>query len=117
MRIVGLEEFLSLPPGTVFAKYRPQIFDQLCEKGDSFHESRDFLYRTLWEPLAENSGVLCDVLTAAEERGAEVEIDTDYWQRDGLYEYGQLFAVFSAEEVLRIAASLSATASVGRHET
>lgn len=110
MRIVGLDEFLLLPPGAVFAKYRPQIFDELCVKGDSIHESRDFLYRPLWEPYAENSGALCDSLTAAEERGAEVEIDTDCWQRDGLFEYGQLFAVFSREEVLRIAASLSAAA-------
>jgi hypothetical protein len=46
-------------------------------------------------------------LTAAEERGAEVEIDTDCWQRDGLFEYGQLFAVFSDKEVLRIASSLA----------
>jgi len=106
MRIVGLDEFLLLPAGTVFAKYRPQIFGELCVKGDSIHESRDFLYRSLWEPLARNSGELCDVLTAAEERGAEVEIDTDCWQRDGLYEYGQLFAVFSQEEVRQIAFSL-----------
>ena len=106
MRIVRLEEFLSLPPGTVFAKYRPQMFDELCVKGDSNHESRDFVYRSLWEPLASNSGELCDVLAAAEERGAEVEIDTECWQRDGLYEYGQLFAVFSREEVLRIVDSL-----------
>ena len=107
MRIVRLEEFLSLPPGTVFAKYRPQIFDELCVKGDSINESSDFFYRPIWEPLASNSGELCDVLTAAEERGAEVEIDTDCWQRDGLYEYGQLFAVFSEKEVLRIASSLA----------
>ena len=106
MRIVGLEEFLSLPPGTVFAKYRPQMFDELCVKGDSNHGSRDFVYRSLWEPLASNSGELCDVLSAAAERGAEVEIDTDCWQRDGLYEYGQLFAVFSRKEVLRIVDSL-----------
>jgi hypothetical protein len=106
MRIIGLDDFLAMPAGTVFAKYRPQIFGELCEKGDSIHESRDFLYRPLWEPYAENSGALCDVLTAAEERGAAVEIDTDCWQRDGLYEYGQLFAVFSQEEVRKIASSL-----------
>ena len=110
MRIVRLEEFLSLPPGTVFAKYRPQMFDELCVKGDSHHESRDFVYRSLWEPLASNSGELCDVLTAAEERKAEVEIDTDCWQRDGLFEYDQLFAVFSGDEVVKIADSLVAAA-------
>lgn len=110
MRIIGLDEFLLLPPGAVFAKYRPQMFDELCVKGDSIHESSDFFYRPIWEPYAESSGALCDVLTAAEERGEEVEIDTDCWQRDGLFEYGQLFAVFSWEEVLRIAASLSAAA-------
>ncbi len=106
MRIIGLDEFLSLPSGTVFAKYRPQIFDELCVKGDSINESSDFFYRPIWEPYAESSGALCDVLTAAEERGAEVEIDTDCWQRDGLFEYDQLFAVFSQEEVRKIASSL-----------
>lgn len=106
MRIVSLDEFLLLPAGTVFAKYRPQMFEELCVKGDSIHESSDFFYRAIWEPYAENSGVLCDVLTATEECGAEVEIDTDCWQRDGLFEYDQQFAVFSQEEVLKIASSL-----------
>ena len=110
MRIVRLEEFLSLPPGTVFAKYRPQIFDELCVKGDSINESSDFFYRPIWEPYAYSSGELCDVLTAAEERKAEVQIDTDCWQRDGLFEYDQLFAVFSGDEVVKIAESLVAAA-------
>lgn len=112
MRIIGLDEFLSLPSGTVFAKYRPQIFGELCVKGNSINESSDFFYRPLWEPYAQNSGELCDVLSAAEDRGEEVEIDTNCWQRDGLFEYGQLFAVFSREEVLQIAASLSSAAKL-----
>jgi hypothetical protein len=106
MRIIGLDDFLAMPTGTVFAKYRPQIFGELCVKGDSINESSDFFYRPIWEPLAYSSSELCDVLIAAEERKAEVQIDTDCWQRDGLYEYGQLFAVFSREEVLRIVDSL-----------
>ena len=108
MRIVGLEEFLSLRSGTVFAKYRPQIFGELCVKGDSINESSDFFYRPIWEPLAYSSSELCDVLIAAEEHKAEVQIDTDCWQRDGLFEYDQLFAVFSGDEVVKIAESLVA---------
>ena len=106
MRIVGLDEFLLLHAGTVFAKYRPQMFDELCVKGDSIHESSDFFYRPIWEPYAYSSGELHDALVAAEERKAEVQIDTDCWQRDGLFEYDQLFAVFSQEEVRQIASSL-----------
>jgi len=110
MRIVGLDDFLLLPAGTVFAKYRPQIFGELCVKGDSISESSDFFYRPIWEPYAYSSGELHDVLVAAEGRKAEVQIDTDCWQRDGLYEYDQLFAVFSGDEVAKIAESLVAAA-------
>lgn len=113
MRIVGLDEFLSLPSGTVFAKYRPQIFDELCVKGDSINESSDFFYRPVWEPYAYSSSELHDVLVAAEERKEEVQIDTDCWQRDGLFEYEQLFAVFSSDEVVKIAESMATAAKGG----
>jgi len=82
MRIVRLEEFLSLPPGTVFAKYRPQIFDELCVKGDSTPSGCDFIFKPLWDVDAKSSGELCDLLTAAESGAVEVPIDTDCWQRD-----------------------------------
>ena len=110
MRIVGLEEFLSLPPGTVFAKYRPQMFDELCVKGDSTPSGCDFIFKPLWDVDAKSSGELCDLLTAAEGGAVEVPIDTDCWQRDGGFSVTQLFAVFSGDDVMRMAAELSAAA-------
>jgi len=106
MRIVGLDEFLLLPPGAVFAKYRPQIFGDLCVKGDSTPSSRDFFYRPLWDVDAKSSGELCDLLTAAESSAVDVPIDTDCWQRDGCFDDSQLFAVFRGDEVERMARSL-----------
>jgi hypothetical protein len=108
MRIVNLSEFLAMPPGTVFAKYTPQMFDELCIKSDSIHDTRDFTFRPLWHVDAQSSGELCDLLAAAEGGGVDLPIDLECWQRDGCFHETQLFAVFSNDEVLRMAASLSA---------
>ena len=106
MRIIGLKEFLAMPAGTVFAKYKPQVFDGLCIKGESIIEASDFFYQTLWEVEASNSKELYEKIDAAENRGVDVPIDVQCGQRDGLFQYDQLFAVFSAGEVRRIAESL-----------
>jgi len=45
MRIVDLKEFRALPPGTVFMKYEPCVFERLSVKGKTLEA--DFLYADL----------------------------------------------------------------------
>ena len=108
MRIIGLDEFLLLPAGAVFAKYRPQMFGELCVKGDSTSSGRDFRYKPLWDVAAESSGQLCDLLTASESGDVDVPIDAECWQRDGCFDDSQLFAVFRVDEVALMARTLIA---------
>lgn len=104
MRIVDHKTFLSMPEGTVFAKYQPQVFGDIRVKGQSLHTAGDFYYWPLWEPGGDDE--VCDILTDAEKSGAEVAIDTHCEQRDGLFECFQLFAVFSKDDVRAMVESL-----------
>jgi hypothetical protein len=106
MRIVNLEQFLAMPPGTLFAKYAPQMFGELCVKGESIPAASDFAYRPLWEVEAGSSNELYIAIRDGEERGSDVEITVDCEQRDGLFVYDQLYAVFSDDEARRIAGAL-----------
>ena len=36
MKIVDLPTFLALPPGAIYAKYKPCVFGELAIKDDSF---------------------------------------------------------------------------------
>ena len=106
MRIIGLQQFLAMPAGTVFAKYRPQAFGELCIKGDSIHGANDFTFWPMWDIECGNSKEYYEQLVAAEKQGEEIAIDLRCEQRDGFFEVGQLFAVFSRDEVRRMAESL-----------
>jgi hypothetical protein len=110
MRIIGLQDFLAMPDGTVFAKYQPQMFGELCIKGDSIHGANDFTFWPLWDIECGNSAEHYEQLVAAETQGADIPIDLRCEQRDGFFETGQLFAVFSKDEVRLMAESLRGVA-------
>jgi len=103
MRIVNRGTFLSMPAGTVFSKYEPCVFGNLEIKGDSTVNSQgeliDFWSQDLAGALkADSSDAYLDACDAAE-AGQRVAIDLDCQSRDGLYEQGQLFAVWEPEDV------------------
>ena len=95
-----------MPGGTVFAKYQPQMFGELCIKSESIHVANDFCYWPLWDIECGNSAEHYEQLVAAETHGADIPIDLCCEQRDGFFEAGQLFAVFSKDEVRKMADSL-----------
>lgn len=103
MRIVNRQTFLAMSPGTIFAKYRPCVFEELLIKGETLRSGNDFLYQPLVGAIdAHSSEVFEDKLHAAELAGAdgpEVAMDFDVESRDGLYDADQLFAVWSREDV------------------
>ena len=106
MRIVGLQEFLKLPCETLFSKYQPCIFGDLCIKKDSITDI-DFFYVQLSEAIdADGSCQLFDFLEEAEKNVKKLDIDLHCWSRDGMFEKGQLFAVWELEELNALAACI-----------
>lgn len=47
MRIVNLKEFVKLPSGTIFMKYRPCVFEYLCAKEDTLEKTNDFFFSNI----------------------------------------------------------------------
>jgi len=103
MRIVDRQTFLAMPAGTVFSKYEPCVFGNLEIKGESTTRAQgefvDFWSQDLAGALkAESSDAYLDACDAAE-AGQSIAIDLDCQSRDGLYEQGQLFAVWEQEDI------------------
>lgn len=96
MKIVNRKEFLSLPAGTLFAKYAPCCFESINIKGETL-TSNDFLSSELF------TFPMFDVWF---ENGDSVDIETDFLCRDGLFDDEQLFAVFENSDIEKLIAKL-----------
>jgi hypothetical protein len=107
MKIVDRRTFLAMPAGTVFAKYQPCVFEDLRIKGETTPTGNDFWSQELCGPVdAVSTEDFVDKLQSAEDNGDEVALDFDNEGRDGLYEAGQLFAVWTAADVTALIARL-----------
>lgn len=101
MRIVNRQEFLALPPNTLYSKFRPIIFDDLEIKGETTQSGNDF-----WsQPIAGSVYVpdgkdFNDVVFELMDSGVPVVMDFDSEYRDGILdENQQLFAVYDEYDV------------------
>lgn len=103
MKIVNRETFLSLPAGTVFSKYSPCIFGDLCIKGDTLDHCDDFLYQGIVDEIeAGGMGEFSMRLESATQHGTELAMNFDQMGRDGCFDADQLFAVWSAVDVMKL---------------
>lgn len=101
MRIVNRKEFLSMPSGTVYSHYVPQVADGLMVKYETL--TNDWVYQDLLFNVAgETSEEASDTLTKAEENGASFRLDLHCGSRDGMYDDNQLFMVYEKEDVKRL---------------
>lgn len=105
MKIVKLEHFLALPPGTLFAKYVPCVFEELTIKGETLPATNDFCYQDIISVDAGACGDSADILFLAEE-GESVSLDLNCQGRDGCFEPEQLFAVYERHDVYQLIARL-----------
>lgn len=110
MKIVDLQTFRTLPQGTLFAKYQPCIFEELCVKGENCGQM-DFDYHPLFDVVADSSDDQAETIMDASETGAEMTLDFESWIRDGMYDANQLFAVFSKEDTKGLVAMLTKSTS------
>lgn len=106
MRIVDLTTFAALPAGTVFAKYRPTVMQDLCIKGETLPTRvgcPDFYYQPIADAIrCADSEEFADLLDEAQADGISVPMDFECESRDGLFERDQLFAVFEPEDTWRL---------------
>ena len=102
MRIVNRDTFIGMPPGTLFSKYEPCVFGDLMIKGESiiFDGGNDFFYQQIADSVkASGSNELVNILDDSEENGTSFDMDFHLEGRDGLFEYGQLFAIWEPSDV------------------
>lgn len=104
MKIINREKFLKLPSGVLYAKYQPQMFDEVCIKWDSWEN--DWVYQDILNVKSNDSGEMIDILIDAEENGTSFDLDLECAGRDGLYDKDQLFAVFELKDVAYLIARL-----------
>ena len=98
MKIINLEQFRKLPPGTIAMKYEPCTFEGLFMKGETWEY--DFILTYLTDEIEANSSDdMIDKLRLAE-KGASIPMSFDESQRDGCFEKNQLFAVWEKEDIL-----------------
>lgn len=103
MRIIGLKEFLTLPEGTIYQKYRDNNFDRLSMKLDTYPEKgcNDFLLIPLTNEVDCESPDHFDEITgkALKDSSYNIPLTTNEVLRDGLFEMGQLYAIYDKSEV------------------
>jgi len=105
MRIVNRQAFLAMPVNTVFSKYTPCVMDAFNIKGDTIYDrdgkAFDYYEQQVSDSVkARSSSEFSDILLAAEQDGSSFALDFDGEGRDGLYDEGQLFAVWEEADVL-----------------
>lgn len=112
MKIINREQFLALPSGTLFSKYRPCVFEELSIKGDT--RSNDFLVQQIADAVdASNSEEFSNILFGAAEDGSSFNLDLDCMGRDGCFDDDQLFAVWERKDVEKLADRLRQALSEG----
>lgn len=108
MKIVNRETFLKMPPETLFSKYQPCVFEDLCIKGDSLRE--DFCYQSITDAIVcDGSDSFTDNLSRAEITGESLQMDFECQGRDGCFDSEQLFAVWEEADVKALISRLQRT--------
>jgi hypothetical protein len=106
MRIIQEPEFLTMPAGTLYAKYTPCSFGEIAIKDETV--SATWWYQSLlpWFEGANDTGAWIDMLDAMVAGTAAAPLDFDCTEKDGLYEHDQLFAVLDRADVEALIARL-----------
>lgn len=109
MRIVAREVFLAMPAGTVYAKYSPHVFGDLCIKCDTVTHGGKAIDWWYVDFTSIESADTEEWLERSEcaMKGESVPMDFTTESRDGLYDADQLFAVYERRDVENLTARLA----------
>ena len=125
MRLVNREQFLLLPPNTLFMKYAPFWTEDLAIK-DENSSSNDFIYSDIVGTGAIDTDVV-ELVTSDHEYihlamlamgegkptgTVSFKIDMTSANRDGCYDNAQLFIVYEQEDIDMLVAKLQTAVGV-----
>jgi len=100
MKIINLEEFRKMKPGTIFSKYEPCCFSDIMSKGETWEH--DFLYDSIINDVkSDGSDCFVDNCTAME-NGESKPLDVNATTRDGMFDSGQLFAIYEVDDLKQL---------------
>lgn len=110
MKIVGRDEFLKMPAGTVFSKYTLCNFGDVSIKGETiwFDDTQDAAHDFYYQQIADS--VDCDVFTDTMcdyAPGQVLVMDFDCESRDGFFDKDEKYAVWSRDDSMKLIARLA----------
>ncbi len=101
MKIVPLKDFRALPSGTIFCKYDPIVFGDLCIKGETWET--DFISASLTNWIeCDSSSDLTDKLEKYQETKESFKLDLECYGRDGYFDDNQLFAIYEKDDLSQL---------------
>lgn len=106
MKIVDRKTFLEQSAGTLFAKFEPNAFYDLCIKGESLliaGSSNDFYYQPIVDSIrCKDSNEFEELCDASWTDDKDIEMDFSCENRDGFYDEQQMFAIWSTKDVQQL---------------
>ena len=113
MKIVDRKTFLELPPGTVYAKYQPHMYDEMAIKEDTIKLDDgtpiDWIYQSIIPSFRNSNGSDdFDLVGPMVDGGQSAELDYHCCGRDGCFEDEQLFAIWEREDHAALISRLTA---------
>jgi hypothetical protein len=107
MRIVKLDEFLRLPEGTIYQKYKPMFFEDLSIKGETSIHTIDFFTTSIpWVESYDTNEMMAVLERAESDPAFSFKLDFETMGRDGLYDKNQLFAIWENMDLWKLVAIL-----------
>lgn len=116
MKIVNRETFLQVPENTVYSKFEPNCFDGIEIKGETYFNDAgkpiDFYSQQISDAVDYESVDEFDfILQSSIDNGTEFKMNFNLESRDGMYDAGQMFAIWDADDVKALIARLQKTLS------
>ncbi len=106
MKIVDRTTFLAMPEGTVFSKFAPCYFEDMCIKGETIGGC-DFCVQAIGDAIAYQSEMeFTSAMQDAMDHGDILAMDFNTQGRDGCFDDAQLFAVWDSADVEALIARL-----------
>ncbi len=107
MKLLNRKEFLKMPAGTLFMKFEPCVFGDLCVfQGPA--GNNDFYYDPLGDAIAHRGSLdLHDHVFPGLKLGESMPMDFDCTGRDGLFDGDEIkFAVYEKADIEGLIAKL-----------
>lgn len=115
MRIVSRKDLMALPAGTVYSPFHGNVGECLYAFGGVF--GSDFTMCSLLDDFNEERSEDRSEVLERMARGEDVPLvfgEDTCWQRDGMFDDKQQYAVWSKADLLGLAAFLTKAAEVAR---